>query len=182
MEIFFDIDNTVVFNGTDIDIDTLWREIRDCRNATAWANPTRAEWLPILEELYELLESTKSKLYDIEIALDQAKEEQFALAQIKIKNCYDKGYFVERVREYIDEDPEYKNLAAIIDESNVDDAYEAIVEHEGLIIDDAINGERDGIFLRNGNAGVYASCRSFDPSFIPYVEFSFNTGEFTNFD
>lgn len=182
MEIFFDIDNTVVFNGTDIDIDALWREIRDCRNATAWANPTRAEWLPILEELYELLESTKSKLYDIEIALDQAKEEQFALAQIKIKYCYDKGYFVERVREHIDEDPEYESLAESIDESNVDDAYDAIVEHECLVIDDAINGERDGIFLRNGNAGVYASCRSFDPSFIPYVEFSFNTGEFTNFD
>lgn len=181
MEIFFDY-GTVAFDGTDIDIDALSREIRDCRNAINWANPTRAEWLPLLEDLYELLETTRNNLYDIELTLHQLKSEQFSLAQTKIRNCYDKGYFVERVREHIDEDPEYESLAASIDESNVDEAYETIIGYEGLFIDDAISGERDGIFLRNGRAGVYASCRSFDPSFIPYVEYSFDTGRFANHD
>lgn len=155
-----------------IDIDELTEELHQSRQTQSWApHSTRSRWVPELEELVAAVEDGDPAA--IASAVAAADAEAVRLATIVAHRKAAADVIADRV-DYCGED------VTIADRDDVAGMV-AELRAAGVRIDDATNGERDGLVITDTEATAYASCRSFRGSEAEgrWVEIDLLTGEVT---
>ena len=132
------------------DLPTLNCEIAACKQAQSWSpNSIRTSWVGTLEAIRD---ATTDE--DLAAAIDAAATEARRLATICAHILGDPDEIRERL---------YADLTAEQDDEIRDMTVAELVgwmRENGVTIDDATNGERDGYEITGRRARAYASCRS----------------------
>lgn len=144
------MNNTTVTTLTTDEIETLDREITYCRNAQSFANGTRSQWLPELEEIREAA-GAASKLAE---AIEVADREAERLATIVARRLVDADEIRERL--YADTTDEQDAAIADLDVAGL----VAWMRSEDITLDDAGVGVPDGYTINEHEASAYATCRT----------------------
>jgi hypothetical protein len=145
-------------------LDHLRREVAACRQTQSWApGSTRSQWWPDVQTVLDAVEEDG----DVAAALGAARSEAFRLAAEVAHDLVDVDVLAEALRDRDIDLPD-----------DIDTVPAAVTwcRANGVTIDQAVNGARDGWIIDGSRAEVYASCRPLDEDDASYVVVDALTG------